>query len=93
MVSDEVKFGNVYIWDQSDTAYQAVWEWKAEYWKTELIKIWVFKPQLKTLFLLQIDVVDKLYKLDQWNLCTKNVKHKNPRRKWFEITDQACLEM
>ena len=43
---------NVYIWDQSGTGCQAVWELKAEYWKTMLMKIWVFELQLQTLVLL-----------------------------------------
>ena len=45
------------------------------------------------IILLQIDVVDKLFKLDQWNLYTKNVKYNTTREKWFEITDLMHLEM
>ena len=38
-------------------------------------------------------VVDKLLKLDQRNLYTKNVKCKTTREKWFEITDLLRSEM
>ena len=45
------------------------------------------------LVLLQIDAVDKLFKLDHWNLYTKNVKYNTTREKWFEITALVRLEM
>ena len=37
--------------------------------------------------------MDKLFKLDQWNLYTKDVKYTTTREKWFEITNQVRLEI
>ena len=52
-----------------------------------------FEKNHTVLVLLQIDVVDKPFKLEQWNFYTKNVKYNTTREKWFKITDLVRLEM
>ena len=42
-------------------------------------------------FLLQFDVVDKLFNSDPWNFDTKNVRKSAIKKKWFQVMNMKHL--
>ena len=84
-----------YLWFDTNQASvaQAIERWE-EFQKKSALKFSLdFQLKLQMVVFLQIDVVDKLFKLNQWNFDTKNVKHSTTKENWSQTMDMMHIEM